>query len=315
MRPSNAGGRWRLRFAGPIAVLLALVPVTDASAQLFQQLFGGGMPPPQAYRPPGGYGPYGGYGGYGGPVMMPPPGYRYSLPRSMPSPYRSVPDHGGWEEPERRTGSFRTVCVRLCDGYYWPLSHGVSRGSFYRDAAACRSGCGEEARLFYMPSATSDIDDAVDQTGRPYARLPTAYLYRKARVAGCLCRPEPWSAAELLRHERYALAEQPARQIPMDPSRPVRAAAIDALAEREEPAADEEAASAGTPAEPSGLVAFLHQRERPLAEPVERRQPRGREARRHGSRPTAISMPKPPPGGGWGQSKYTWPGDPPPKYR
>jgi hypothetical protein len=35
----------------------------------------------------------------------------------------------------------------------------------------------------------------MDLTGRAYSALATAFKYRKALVAGCLCRPPPLSAA------------------------------------------------------------------------------------------------------------------------
>ena len=109
------------------------------------------------------------------------------------------------------SGSYRTVCVRMCDGYYWPISHNVSRGRMNRDAGTCRSSCGEEARLFYMPARTSTIDDAVDLQGRPYGKIPNAFLYRKRLVDGCACRPAPWSDIEAARHNQYLMAELAAR--------------------------------------------------------------------------------------------------------
>lgn len=105
------------------------------------------------------------------------------------------------------SGSFTTVCVRMCDGFYFPISQRVPRSRFHNDADACRSRCGQsESRLFYH-SFGADMKSAVDLTGRAYAALPIAFLHRKRLVAGCACRPEPWSEAALIRHEGYAIAE------------------------------------------------------------------------------------------------------------
>ena len=106
--------------------------------------------------------------------------------------------------------ALRTVCVRLCDGYYWPISYSAPRSRFYHDANVCQSSCAGEARLFHYPTSGGSIEDAVDQTGRVYGRLANAYRYRKALVEGCACKPAPWSEAEVIRHERYALAEKAA---------------------------------------------------------------------------------------------------------
>ncbi|MEZ5843394.1 MAG: DUF2865 domain-containing protein [Hyphomicrobiaceae bacterium] len=128
------------------------------------------------------------------------------LPGAME--YRPAPQ---LRQPERAASRasggarFRTLCVRLCDGYYWPVSQSATRAQFYRDAEACHSQCDNEARLFYAPVPGDDVSAAVDQRGLAYTSLDTAFLYRKARVPGCVCRPVPWSAREVNRHRAYAL--------------------------------------------------------------------------------------------------------------
>jgi len=102
--------------------------------------------------------------------------------------------------------AYRTVCVRLCDGYYFPLSASSPRARLHRDDDLCRNSCESGARLFYHP-VSKDIDDAVDLEGQPYARLPNAFRYRKALKQGCTCRPEPWSEEARQRHDRYVSAE------------------------------------------------------------------------------------------------------------
>lgn len=98
--------------------------------------------------------------------------------------------------------TYRTLCVRHCDGYYWPVSNAVSRSRFYRDADACRESCSAEASLYYHP-VDGGTDDMVDLMGRSYASLPAAFQYRKSLVHGCTCRPQPWSESEFERHRAY----------------------------------------------------------------------------------------------------------------
>lgn len=43
--------------------------------------------------------------------------------------------------------TYRTVCVRLCDGYYWPMSYATSADNLGRDRQKCSSSCGSPARL------------------------------------------------------------------------------------------------------------------------------------------------------------------------
>lgn len=107
----------------------------------------------------------------------------------------------------RGNGGYTTVCVRMCDGYFFPINNRASRSQFHRDADLCRSRCGmADARLFYYPNS-SDMKGAVDLTGRSYAHLPIAFMHRVRRVAGCTCQPAPWSIEAQIRHEGYAIAE------------------------------------------------------------------------------------------------------------
>ena len=78
-----------------------------------------------------------------------------------------------------RSSKYRTVVVRLCDGYYFPISNSSSRNRFHGDAEQCQLRCQGAARLYYMPSGTADINSALDISGKPYKRLENAFLYRK----------------------------------------------------------------------------------------------------------------------------------------
>ncbi len=104
-------------------------------------------------------------------------------------------------------GTYRTMCVRLCDGFYFPISFGVRRESFYRDNRACMKRCDGKARLFYYPSSGGSIEKMIDLSGRSYRTLPNAFRYRKSLVSGCSCRAAPWSAEAKARHLDYAAEE------------------------------------------------------------------------------------------------------------
>ena len=122
--------------------------------------------------------------------------------------------------------------MRLCDGFYWPISFATSRSRFSRDASQCRASCGEEAQLFYVP-VTGEPADMVDLTGRAYSALPSAFKYRKALVEGCKCKPEPWSLTEAARHKTYADAaeeEERRKRLAAAPGRPGASPASDQTA-------------------------------------------------------------------------------------
>lgn len=87
-------------------------------------------------------------------------------------------------------GEFRTMCVRTCDGYFFPMSNAASLGDFERDQKNCDSSCpGTEMQVFYTRGFGDDSGGMTSSvTGRPYSELPTAYLYKQpARPPACGC--------------------------------------------------------------------------------------------------------------------------------
>ena len=109
-------------------------------------------------------------------------------------------------EDDERPATFRTVCVRLCDGYFFPISFAVGADRLEHDARVCEGRCGAQGRLFVHLNPGGSTEDLHDLTGRPYRQLRTAFLYRKEYIASCSCEPQPWEQAALDRHRAYALA-------------------------------------------------------------------------------------------------------------
>ncbi|MEI9402986.1 DUF2865 domain-containing protein [Mesorhizobium sp. Cs1330R2N1] len=92
----------------------------------------------------------------------------------------------------RLGGEFHTMCVRTCDGYFFPMSNAASVGDFERDQKNCESSCpGTEMQVFYSRGMDDDWGSMTSSvTGHPYSELPTAYLYKQAnysRPPSCGC--------------------------------------------------------------------------------------------------------------------------------
>lgn len=132
-------------------------------------------------------------------------------PDPRPGTFMQFPDGYApfFDDPARRSndGTFRTVCVRLCDGYYFPISFSTTESNFQRDQATCENSCGSPARLYVAPSSSDDPAELRSVDGQPYTKLPTALLYRTKYDAQCRCTPQPWDKASLDRHRIYALEE------------------------------------------------------------------------------------------------------------
>jgi hypothetical protein len=112
----------------------------------------------------------------------------------------------GDSEWERPRDTYRTVCVRLCDGYYFPISFSATTDRFEHDRQSCENSCGAQGRLFVYRNPGGEPDDMQDLQGRPYRQLRTAFLYRTEYVADCKCKPHPWEQQAVDQHRLYALA-------------------------------------------------------------------------------------------------------------
>ena len=97
-------------------------------------------------------------------------------------------------------GTYRTLCVRTCDGYYFPISYSTVPGKFADDEALCRRTCpATEVTLYSHRNPGEDVSRAVSMSGRVYSDLPTAFSYRKQYNAACSCRLPGQSWADALR--------------------------------------------------------------------------------------------------------------------
>jgi hypothetical protein len=85
--------------------------------------------------------------------------------------------------------TYRTLCVRLCDGYYFPVSFSTLPNHFPRDQEACQSRCAAPTELYYYQNPGGAVDQMVSvNSSEPYSKLPVAFRYRKEYVKGCSCK-------------------------------------------------------------------------------------------------------------------------------
>lgn len=77
-------------------------------------------------------------------------------------------------------GNYRTMCVRTCDGFFFPISSNTSSQSFERDELACKLMCpGTQTNLFFHRSNVEESQDMVSYRGQiPYTDQEYAFIYR-----------------------------------------------------------------------------------------------------------------------------------------
>lgn len=98
-------------------------------------------------------------------------------------------------------GTYRTVCVRMCDGYYFPISYSTVPSRFPDDQRACLRECpATETALYTYRNPGEDINQAVSLSGQPYSGLPSAFRYRREYTPACSCRRPGQSWADALKN-------------------------------------------------------------------------------------------------------------------
>ncbi|PLX39201.1 MAG: hypothetical protein C0606_01275 [Hyphomicrobiales bacterium] len=98
-------------------------------------------------------------------------------------------DDGGFSDDVNVYGStFRTLCVRTCDGYYFPISFSTGKRNFYRDKLVCQKMCPDaEVELFVHRNPGEESEDMTTVSGVPYAEKDYAFAYRQAFNSSCSC--------------------------------------------------------------------------------------------------------------------------------
>ncbi len=91
----------------------------------------------------------------------------------------------------RRDERYRTVCVRMCDGYFFPVSQSATVAMFGHDESLCRARCpGTATELHFRATGQEPADMLSVASGRRYGEISTAFAYRRTdfpRPAGCGC--------------------------------------------------------------------------------------------------------------------------------
>jgi hypothetical protein len=152
-----------------------------------------------------------------------------------------------------QSGTYRTVCVRTCDGAYFPVSFATVPARFPDDEKTCKALCpAAEASLFTYRNPGEDMNQAVSINGQPYSALPNAFRYRSEFNPSCSCKAagQTWADALKTIDDKAAaeqqgdiiVTEESAKKMARPP--PAKAAAPAAAAKKGAAPADTSAAPA-----------------------------------------------------------------------
>lgn len=88
-------------------------------------------------------------------------------------------------ERPARPGGGMPVCVRTCDGFFFPVNYQGAESNF---SAMCEASCpGASTELYWMRQG-ADISTAVSARGASYSALPAAHAFQKTRDESCSCK-------------------------------------------------------------------------------------------------------------------------------
>ena len=91
----------------------------------------------------------------------------------------------------------KAVCVRSCDGAFFPVSYSASSGRLGGLEDMCRALCPNAEVSLYTYPASGQIEQAVSISGARYVDSPNALKFRQSYDSTCTCRPrgESWADA------------------------------------------------------------------------------------------------------------------------
>jgi hypothetical protein len=119
---------------------------------------------------------------------------------------RFCPEIAGDSPTFRATGGSRIVCVRSCDGYFFPLQN-TPRG----DATAadlCHALCpNSEVSVFRAPK-DGGIENAISEHGKPYMQLANALRFQQTYDPSCSCKAPGASWAQTLQNAERMIARR-----------------------------------------------------------------------------------------------------------
>jgi hypothetical protein len=136
-------------------------------------------------------------------LFGPPRGQQPPLQQIMPEGQPIITE----EDSNQSLGGRRLVCVRTCDGSFFPLSN--APGGRQNADEMCQALCpGTETMAFATPGGDNGMNRAVSLNGRPYASIANAFKYKKAYDSSCACKKDNESWAVVLRKAESMLEQR-----------------------------------------------------------------------------------------------------------
>ncbi len=109
------------------------------------------------------------------------------------------------EEGSNAHGGSQAVCVRSCDGGFFPLPVSARSANSGQLLELCKALCPNAEVQLFTRNPDRDISSAMGSDGTPYEDLPNAMKFAKSFDPACGCKPPNQSWVEALAHAEQVL--------------------------------------------------------------------------------------------------------------
>lgn len=106
------------------------------------------------------------------------------------------------------TGGAEALCVRTCDGGFFPLIYSSQRVTPDTLTELCKASCPNADVKVYTRVPGQEVKTAVGLDGSPYMSLPNALKFEKTYDSACTCKPPGQNWAQALQSAEAILGHE-----------------------------------------------------------------------------------------------------------
>jgi hypothetical protein len=110
-------------------------------------------------------------------------------------------------DDETPRGGSQAICVRTCDGGFFPLNYSARHGNLDSLGDLCRALCPNVEVSVFTRDPEKDVGSAVGADGTPYASAENAFRFQKSFDPACTCKPPGQSWAQALADAERVLGQ------------------------------------------------------------------------------------------------------------
>jgi hypothetical protein len=161
------------------------------------------------------------------------------------------------DNAEAQAGS-KAVCVRSCDGAFFPVSYSASQGRLTGLEDMCRALCPNADVSLYTYPPSGQIEQAVSINGARYMESPNALKYRQSVDPTCSCKRKGESWADALAGAEAKLGRESKGDVFVTPEKSIELSRpkFDAKAKAKAPADAKATPGSAPPAADPGVDAL-----------------------------------------------------------